>query len=265
VTPRTRVRLCGPLRVEIDGREVAVTGQARCLLAFLLTHGPVDRGALIDLLWPDCPPRDPHAALRPLLSRLRRALAPGAIDGREQVRLVLPEPVWVDVEAAAQAAPLAALELIGPGFLPAVEADWARGRREEVEEMRLHALEQIGGEAAARELVARAPYRESGYRLLIEALAAAGNVAEALRVYDRLRRRLRDDLGITPAPEIVALHRRLIAGEQRPATIIVDQVARQPLAYAEAADYDFLRSTARCSWALFMLERPSMLRFLASS
>ncbi|HEX5621410.1 MAG TPA: AAA family ATPase, partial [Solirubrobacteraceae bacterium] len=216
--PRTRIRLCGPLALEIDGRDVAASvpaGQARTLLAHLLAHrgGPVERAELIDVLWPEDPPRDPQAALRPILSRLRRAVAPAEIEGRERVRLVLPEPLWTDVEAAAQAEPREALNLIGPGFLPEIEAEWARAPREEIEELRLAALERVGDESAARELVARAPYRESGYRLLMQALAAAGNVAEALRVYDQLRVLLRDELGITPAPEIVALHQRLLGGE----------------------------------------------------
>ena len=68
-------------------------------------------------------------------------------------------------------------------------------------------------ERAARELVARSPYRESGHRFLMEALAAGGNAAEALRVYEDLRVLLRDELGATPAAEIVALHGRLLAGE----------------------------------------------------
>jgi len=49
---------------------------------------------------------------------------------------------------------------------------------------------------AGRSLTRREPYRESGYRLLMEALAREGNPAEALRVYDELRTRLRDDLGV---------------------------------------------------------------------
>ena len=49
----------------------------------------------------------------------------------------------------------------------------------------------------------------------MEALAARGNLAEALRVYDRLRVLLRDELGATPAPEITALNERLlIAGRK---------------------------------------------------
>src|SRR6185503_9372981 len=58
--------------------------------------------------------------------------------------------------------------------------------------------------------VERAPYRESAHGLVMEALAAQGNVAEALLVYDRLVNALRDDLGTTPAPALAALHERLL-------------------------------------------------------
>jgi DNA-binding SARP family transcriptional activator/tetratricopeptide (TPR) repeat protein len=260
--PRTRIRLCGPLALEIDGREVAAgvpAGQAQALLAFLLARGggPVERAELIDLLWPERPPRDPQAALRPILSRLRRALEPAEIDGRERVRLVLPEPVWTDVDAAGEAEPHRTLELIGPGFLPEIEADWARPQREEIEELRLGALERVGTEAAARELITRAPYRESGYRLLMQALAAAGNVAEALRVYDQLRVLLRDELGITPAPELVALHQRLLdgggGGGERSVPVPAILAAPQGAFIGRAGELDNLREAWSAGRRRFVL------------
>jgi DNA-binding SARP family transcriptional activator len=60
-----------------------------------------------------------------------------------------------------------------------------------------------------------APYRESGYRLSMEVMAARGNVAEALLIYEDLRRRLCDDLGTTPGPATQALHKRLLQGDTR--------------------------------------------------
>jgi len=55
-----------------------------------------------------------------------------------------------------------------------------------------------------------APYRETGYRILIEALEQRGNVAEALRTYERLRILLRDDLGVPPNAILRAAHQRLL-------------------------------------------------------
>ncbi|MET0684966.1 MAG: AAA family ATPase [Solirubrobacteraceae bacterium] len=251
--PRTRARLCGGLVLEIDGaRHEAGGGQAAALLAFLLARPDrtADRGELIEILWPGRAPRDPQAALRPILSRLRRVLAPAELEGRERIRLRLPEPVWTDVGAAAEAlaaarsaargeqwAPArahaqAALRLLRPGFLAGIDDDWAAAPRLEAEELELEALEWIaraslalGGpelgaaERAGRELVARSPFRETGHRFLMEALAGGGNVAEALRVYDDLRVLLRDELGTAPAGELQALHQRLLSGAPAPAEL----------------------------------------------
>ena len=245
----TRIRLCGPLRFEIHCRDVTAElpdGQPTSVLCYLLAspNRAAHRDELIAVLWPERPPREPSAALRPILSRLRRVLAPAALEGRERLRLVLPDPVWLDLDEAtgrlhkARAAgrrrlweevrehSLAALDLLQLGLLPGLDGDWLDARRREVENLLLEALEwqaraglalkapDLGAaERAARELIARSPYRETGYRFVMEALAAGGNVAEALRVYDDLRVLLRDELGTAPAAELQALHGQLLAGE----------------------------------------------------
>jgi DNA-binding SARP family transcriptional activator len=63
---------------------------------------------------------------------------------------------------------------------------------------------------AARRLLERNPLRETGYGLLLQALAARGNVAEALRVYEHARTVLRDELGIPPGPAIHEIHAMLL-------------------------------------------------------
>jgi DNA-binding SARP family transcriptional activator len=70
--------------------------------------------------------------------------------------------------------------------------------------------ELAAAERTSLELIERAPFRENGYRLLMEAKAARGNVAEALHVYERLRVLLRDELGVAPSPAVQAVHRRLL-------------------------------------------------------
>jgi SARP family transcriptional regulator, regulator of embCAB operon len=109
------------------------------------------------------------------------------------------------------------------GFLPGEDLPWAEEYRRRLEEIRLAALEcyaavalGVGGselapgERSARELVAAAPYRERAHALLMQILAARGNGAEALRVYEALRERLRDDLGAAPAPELRELQAELL-------------------------------------------------------
>jgi pentatricopeptide repeat protein len=49
-----------------------------------------------------------------------------------------------------------------------------------------------------------------GYALLMDALAAQGNVAEAMRVYDRARSTLDQELGIIPGRAIQDAHSRLL-------------------------------------------------------
>jgi DNA-binding SARP family transcriptional activator len=245
----TTVRLCGPLHVELEGRPVVLPArQGRLLFASLVVAR--DRGMardeLIALLWPERPPGDPGEALSALLSRVRRATGEGVITGRRELRVALSEPAWVDLEAAhagaeaaeaalargdwasALAAAAEAAEIAGRGFLSGDDAPWVDGMRRDVEDLRLRALEARAtaaegagdphlatAEEAARALVAAAPFRESGHGLLMRALAARGNVAEALRAYEDLRVRLRDELGAAPGAELQALHAELLRAAPR--------------------------------------------------
>ena len=236
----TRVQVCGRLAVTWKGARVEdrlPARQGRLLFVFLVAHHatPVGRDALVEALGAS------EATLRPLLSRLRRVLGADAVTTGEEPRLVLPPDAFVDLDAAreglhrAEAAVAArdwsrgwaparvALHTATRGFLPGHDAAWIAELRRELEEMRLRALECVGeiglgmggGEADAaercgRRLIELAPFRESGHRLLMEGLAARGNVAEALLAYERLRALLRDELGIPPGRELQAVHMRLI-------------------------------------------------------
>ena len=74
----------------------------------------------------------------------------------------------------------------------------------------LGGIELAATERSARALIRAAPFRESGYRLLMEFHAARGDVAEALRVHETLRELLRTELGAAPAAATRALHARLL-------------------------------------------------------
>jgi DNA-binding SARP family transcriptional activator len=240
-----RIQICGRVAVQIDGRRVEghLPGrQGRSLLVYLAANRdhPLSRDELIEALWPgELPPR-PEAALSALLSKVRSALGPASIEGRSQVRLLVSD-AWIDLEAAAMGIHRAesavalgdwagaagparvALHTANRGILPGADAPWIIELRRRLDDMRLRALAcvgtsslRIGGaelpaaERSARALVRLAPFREAGHGLLMEALAAQGNTAEALRVYDDLRHLLRDELGTAPSVELQALHRRLL-------------------------------------------------------
>ena len=68
----------------------------------------------------------------------------------------------------------------------------------------------------AAELTTLEPFRESGYRLLMRAHAAAGNDAEALRVYEQCRSTLSEELGTYPSSETEAVYLGILRGAPRP-------------------------------------------------
>ncbi|HWF52899.1 MAG TPA: AAA family ATPase [Solirubrobacteraceae bacterium] len=246
----TRIWVCGRLRVSLDGESLEhrlERRQARVLAALLVLRRerPMRREELIEAIWPEATWGQHEGALRVLLSAVRRVFGPDALPGRTELRLELPEHVWIDVEQAAadvalaeaalrgerladaSAAAHSAAGLLAEPFLPGETAPWIEDARRELDDLAVsaHELEaraelQAGNprEAAraARELVARAPYREGGHALLMEALAAEGNTAEALLAYERLRQLLRDELGTSPAHAVSELHARLL-GPQEPA------------------------------------------------
>lgn len=242
----TRIQLCGRLAVELAGRDLTSKvpgGQARVLFTYLTVHRalPSRREQMIEALWPWRAPDGADASLSALLSRLRTVLGPQVLDGRSEITLRLPQDAWIDLEAAEEAIhraeaavaqddwargwgpSLVALFTARRGFLPGEDLPWAEEYRRRLEDIRIAALEcyaavalGVGGselapgERAARELVAAAPYRERAHALLMQILVARGNGAEALRVYEALRERLRDDLGATPAPELRELQAELL-------------------------------------------------------
>src|SRR5689334_19442067 len=104
----TTIRLCGPLVVEVSGErfEAALPSrQGRLAFAYLVLHRgrAVSRGELVSALWPGQPPAGAQTLLTQLLSRLRRALPDGMLQGRSQLSLQLDSDAWVDVEVAASA------------------------------------------------------------------------------------------------------------------------------------------------------------------
>jgi SARP family transcriptional regulator, regulator of embCAB operon len=245
-TASTRIQVCGRLVVVWDGERVEdrlPSRQGRLLFAYLVVNRQRarSRGALAEAVWPTERPGTPDSALNALLSKLRGVLGRDAIAGRDEPRLVLPPDAYVDLEAASErlheaesatslsdwhrawAPARAALHTAERGFLEGHDAPWIDEVRRSLEDIRLRALECVGEaglglggpevaatERAARTLIELAPFRESGHVLLMRALIARDNVAEAMLAYDRLRTGLRDELGIVPSARVQQLHAQLL-------------------------------------------------------
>jgi SARP family transcriptional regulator, regulator of embCAB operon len=241
-----RIQICGALAVERDGQrlEGRLPGrQGRLLFTYLVVnrHRHISRDELAEALWREPDPAAIDTRLNPLLSKLRRVFGADAVDGRSTLRLCLRD-AWVDLEAAAEAIhraesavvqhdwprawgpALTALFVAERDFLPGEDAPWIDEIRHGLTELRLRALEcyaaaglGIGGTElaaavrASRQLIRLAPLRESGHRYLMRALAAQGNLAEALGVYGQLSDCLRDELGVSPSPATRELYESLLA------------------------------------------------------
>jgi DNA-binding SARP family transcriptional activator len=222
--------------------------QGRLLFAYLVAEAgrPVPRDELAEAVWGDAKPVTWEKSLTVVVSKLRGLLTDADLDGPGVLtaafgcyRLELPPGSWVDVlvaagsvhdseealtgrrwEAAKASASLAASILREP-FLPGEAGLWVEEKRREFADLRSRATNVLADaclqsghavEAAswAEQSILLAPFREMGYRRLMEAHAAAGNRAEALQVYERCRRLLAEELGAYPSPETESTFRRLL-------------------------------------------------------
>jgi DNA-binding SARP family transcriptional activator/tetratricopeptide (TPR) repeat protein len=238
--------LLGGLQIRCGGVDLAeqLPGrQGRALVAYLVLNRDrsVSRDELLNVLWPAQPPAAPEAALSSVLAKVRRALEPASISGRQALTLQVPEGSEIDVEAVDSTIVLAeralaegrhdvaleaaqeVLDALARPLLPEVDGDWIDDWRQRYGDLTPRALELAAkaalalgesrlplAERYASALVAREPFKEAGHALLMHAQAGQGNAAEALRTFEQVRVFLRDELGAAPSPSLVALHGQLL-------------------------------------------------------
>ena len=258
-------RILGSLEVASDGT-IADLGapKQRALLAILLLHAnevvPVDR--LIDLLWPDHPPRQAAHAIQVYVSELRRILQASTdadvIAWRSPGYVLSVDPERIDVSRVER--------LVGEATRASESGD-AVGARATLAEARAqwrgatladfpyeefaqagirHATELwhdatetlaavdlelgLGTEAVtlATAAIEEDPFRERPIELAMLALYRVGRHAEALRVFEDYRRRLAGELGAQPPPDLCRLQERILVHDSTLPTDSSDGVGRVP-------------------------------------
>jgi DNA-binding SARP family transcriptional activator/ABC-type branched-subunit amino acid transport system substrate-binding protein len=236
--------ILGPLTVHNGQGELDLGGsRQRALLALLLLGRgkTVSADRLVDDLWGVSQPAGAAKTLQVYVSRLRAALGDGLIvrrgpgyaleigagrldadrferfldEGRRQLSGGEPRAALTTLEQA--------LEVWrGPALSEFEYESWAQPERRRLDELHLLALEErIEARLALGEadrlvpeldaLVAEHPLRE---RLRAQAMLAfyrSGRQAEALELFRDARRRLVDEIGVEPGPELQEMQRQILA------------------------------------------------------
>ncbi|MCK9898985.1 hypothetical protein CC117_08345 [Parafrankia colletiae] len=248
-TPRADVEvdLLGPMRLRVDGSEVAVPGaRRRALLATLALAQArvVGVGALTEAVWGTEPPTSAGPTLHSHLSRIRGHLGARAdhlLRDGGGYRLVLTGNSLDAARAEASAARARALRPTDPAaaadqlrlalglWRGDALAEFGEGGPLGAEAVRLARLRQtltdelldarLGCEPAAVVIgdavhaAAADPLREAAHLLLIRALALDGRAPEALSTARDFRRRLADETGLAASAALADLERAVARGE----------------------------------------------------
>ena len=216
---------------------------ARAAFAILaLERRRLSRDELAERLWPADTPLDSAKLLAPLISKLRTPLRTIADDSGHPTieardggyELVLPPAVWIDMEdgtrrldraeaavrhgdlqsAWGDAAPASAI--FRRPFLTGFDSPWADGIRDDLRDRRYRTWLVIAetwrrqeefslARTAAGSAIDTDRYREDAHRLLIQIELDSGNRASARRAAQRCLAVFRDDLGVEPSAQTLAV------------------------------------------------------------
>jgi DNA-binding SARP family transcriptional activator/DNA-binding transcriptional ArsR family regulator len=218
------------------------TRKTRSLFAYLVTYRQRShpRPVLAGIFWPDMPDVKAHRNLNTTLWRLRRSLPSGYILVEEEtIGFNTASDYWLDVALFERMTNEAmtksqmrkdighwdlvighlrnAVELYRGDFLEGFYEDWCLVEAERLRGLYLQALHGLlayhkaGGEYQAaleygQRLLAADPLREDVHRQVMELYELLGQRSAALAQFEACRRVLREELGVEPLPETVALY-----------------------------------------------------------
>jgi class 3 adenylate cyclase len=255
-------RVLGSLEVlDGSGQPVPLGGtRQQSVLGSLLLHAgrTVSLERLVDELW-ETPPETAAKTVQVYVSRLRRLLAPGAIESRAGGYALVLNGSALDLDRFEQlageghralgegdherAAGLLqdALELWRGPALAGLATEALRREAERLEELRLQALEDRLeadlGRGRQREivpelqaLVGEHPFRERLRGQLMLALYRTGRQTDALEAYRDYRALLTDELGLEPSAELRSLEQRMLAHDPELQTTPTSELPAAPAA-----------------------------------
>lgn len=238
-------RILGALEVWAGGKRVEISGRLhpRILAGLLLNAGrTVSIEWLVDLLWDDDPPKTARRQVQNAVAALRRQLDPvreGLIErigsdyriniaddeldlrrfdkAVREARRLAEAGRWN--ESAAQFT--SALDLWRTAALTGLSGRVLEASAARLDDKYLSTFEEYAhvamaaGEASniagkLEELVAAHPFRQRLTARLMEALFRIGQTQEALALFDKVRDRLVDELGIDPGSELNSLRVRIV-------------------------------------------------------
>jgi peptide/nickel transport system substrate-binding protein len=228
------------MEVSVDAGPLSLGGRKqRTLLAVLLARANevVSRDELIDAVWAGQPPPSAGDSLDAYLHRLRKLLGPdrlirqtggyllqvdpGELDATQFQQLIAAADRAADAGVVGSALSEALALWRGPAWADIPDALTVRVEAQRLDELRLSALESrieadlaLGGGAELvaelERLVEEHPLRERLLGALMLALYRAGRQADALETFQTARRRLDDELGLEPGPELQDLQLRIL-------------------------------------------------------
>ena len=227
----------------------------RAMLAVLaLSPGlTMNRERLAGLLWGDRQDEQARSSLRQSLALMRKDLgmmADAVVFAKDDVVGLRSAGIVIDVAELIQleksddlanirrAADICRGELLEDyGGRDESLENWLSFERARLRQVVIRVFERLaqiesGPEAlaAAHRLVGLDPLRETSHRRLMETLSGRGDRGLALRQYEELKKLLKDELGIDPAPETRALAERLAAEDKSAAFPSVVPARPQPKA-----------------------------------
>lgn len=237
-----RIQTLGKEIIERDGVLVLTTdwraAAAKELFFYLLFVGPDTREHISLNFWPDSSSNRVRSNFHTTLYRVRQALGENVIIFKNETYCVSEDlDIWCDAHEfqnlAKQARPLSARDartedlwrraasLYHGDFLPQLDSEWIIAYREELRELYLEAVVNLGLCAQARKDYKQAvtmykqalkldPYREEIHRTLLMCYAEQGERGKIQTHYRNLQRLFDEELAVEPSSETTMLVRSLL-------------------------------------------------------